>query len=288
MLREILIGFTGCIYLHCSHAQTRDLMMSPPCVGSNVVTTCDEPSLRAAISQGGNVRFCCDGIISLASAIEITNSVTLDASGRSVTIDGNRTVRLFLVSSNASFAATNLTLANGFHQGATATASEPAGVGRGAAILNDGGSVNLISCLLTNNQSKGGVSTNFTFNSEQAQGGAIWNSGDLVLKNVVAVSNVAWGGEGYTARLVDRRPGGSGRGGVLYNTGGNVSLTGTTFSNNASLAPTGSSPIPEARGGSIYQVNGTMTLSNAIIMDSLATGFSIGSRSTTTCYKIAS
>src|SRR5207247_8382022 len=58
------------------------------------VTDCDEPSLRAAVADGGTVTFACDGTITLANTLDITTNTVLDANGHSVTLSGGGAVRL--------------------------------------------------------------------------------------------------------------------------------------------------------------------------------------------------
>src|SRR5689334_13258614 len=74
---------------------------------------CDEAIFRIAIAQGGNVQFGCDGTIVLTSTLAVTNDVTLDANGHSVTISGGDAVRHFAVQSNASLSLLGLRLVNG-------------------------------------------------------------------------------------------------------------------------------------------------------------------------------
>jgi len=44
----------------------------------------DEASLRAALAGGGTVTFDCDGTITLANTLVITNDTTVDASGHTI------------------------------------------------------------------------------------------------------------------------------------------------------------------------------------------------------------
>src|ERR1035437_9183696 len=82
-------------------------------LAGGTVTSCDEASLRAALAGGGTVTFACNGTITLANTLVITNNTVLDASGHSMTLSGGNAVRLFYVEPGVTFCATNLTLANG-------------------------------------------------------------------------------------------------------------------------------------------------------------------------------
>src|SRR5581483_6431680 len=57
-----------------------------PARAATTVSTCDEPTLDAAIAAGGTVTFACSGTITLTHAITIGAgaNVTLDASGATV------------------------------------------------------------------------------------------------------------------------------------------------------------------------------------------------------------
>src|SRR4029077_1011624 len=84
---------------------------------AGVVNSPYEASLRAPLAGGGAVTFACDGTITLASTVAITNDTSLDASGHSIVISGGSIVRLFTVKSNLTFTLRTLTLARGFALG---------------------------------------------------------------------------------------------------------------------------------------------------------------------------
>src|SRR5439155_654543 len=58
------------------------LVHAQPAQAGGVVTTCDEPSLRAALAGGGSVTFNCadSSVISLSNPIVITTSTNIDGS----------------------------------------------------------------------------------------------------------------------------------------------------------------------------------------------------------------
>jgi len=121
-----------------------------------VVTNCTEIALREAMAGGGTVTFACDGTITLASTITNVADTLLIGSGRSVTITGPQA---FYVT-NSTFGVIGLTIAN-------------CCAGRGGAIFNDGGTVNLWNTVLQNN-SVGGCPIN---GQVWMMGGAIHNQG---------------------------------------------------------------------------------------------------------------
>src|SRR6185436_13330328 len=174
------------------------------CPGTNVVTACTDDALRQAVAIGGLIKLCCNGTITLTNTINITNDVTLDASGQNVAISGNNAVRLFNVGPGVTFTASNLWLIDGRNIGAnganadggTAQAGQDAAAG---AIYNNGGSIRLSSCILSNNAAIGGAGgnggTTLSGSGGYAYGGAIWSTAGVVrLDHVTAISNRAVGG----------------------------------------------------------------------------------------------
>ena len=204
------------------------------CSGSNVITECTEAALRSAIANGGLVRFCCNGTIVLSNTITIFNQVALDATDFSVAISGNNAVRLFLVSTGASFYLTNLALVNGLHRGADAAGvGNPAEAGEGGAILNKGGTVCLVSCGLTNNQAIGGTSDTDNPVAAPGRGGALANqNGMVLLQSVKASRNTALGGSNgsLSGNVSDAQ------GGVVFNEGGTIVIRNSVLQSNVALA----------------------------------------------------
>jgi hypothetical protein len=242
--------------------------LASDCPGTNQVIACNEANLRAAISQGGIVNFCCDGVITLASTINITNDVTLDATDRAVTISGNQAVRLFNVSTGINFTVSNITLANGWHVGADGENAQSGEPGQGGAIFSFEGNVHLISCVLSNNLARGGRGGSddpiqlLPYGSGgHGQGGAIFSTGGmLVLQHVHAISNSAAGGPPFNGESIGQvGQGGEGSGGVIYSAGATVSLEDSIFENNRCQTPDGH-PGMGARGGVLYLVAGEASI----------------------------
>ncbi|HXJ75104.1 MAG TPA: immunoglobulin domain-containing protein, partial [Candidatus Dormibacteraeota bacterium] len=225
-------------------SQGATLTLGNSCGGPNVVTACNEAQLREAVSRGGVVRFCCNGTIILTDTIEITHDVALDAQQFAVSISGDNAVRLFKILTNVQFSATNLLLINGRHVGTNGTAAppQPGEDGLGGAILNQGGTVHLVSCVLSNNSSQGGRAavppepTSPMAAAGMGRGGAIMNMGGTVyLDSVLAVSNSTVGGFASNPFFVPVAECGPGFGGALGSVQGAVVISDSMFIGNTSL-----------------------------------------------------
>lgn len=172
-----------------------------------VVSTCDEAALRSALVGGGTVTFACDGTIALANTIHITEDTTLDASGHTISLSGQDTVRILQTAPGVS-----LTLAGlRFVRGRSAL---------GAALYNDGATVNAIGCAFSENQARGADATT-PAPGESAAGGAVYNTGTLQLKGCVLATNVARGGAGFSdvSTSGDGTSGGCASGGAVFSSG---------------------------------------------------------------------
>ncbi|MDB6039784.1 MAG: hypothetical protein JWM99_3625, partial [Verrucomicrobiales bacterium] len=253
------------------------LMLTNSCSGPNVVSEPTEASLRLAMSRGGLVRICCNGIITLSSTINVTNDVSLDATDRSLTISGNYSVRLFNVARGASLSITNLTLANGVNIGGNGAntptgPAQPGLPGEGAAIFADGGTVRLVQSTLTGNAVAGGIGGKTTTSTTNGPGGdgrggaiSVLN-GSLFLQLVKIFGNVANGGTPLTG------PSGDSAGGAVYLTNGTAVLVGCTLSNNTSFSPSGRVAEARANGGAIFISSGSLIVSNCLFFSNFAHG----------------
>ncbi len=235
---------------------------------TNVVNSPDEASLRTAIKIGGWVSLAFNGTVTITNTINITNNVILDGSSVSATISGGNAVRLFYVAPGATFSVTNLTLANGSVFVTNGTPGTPADAG---AIYNDGGTVTLTSCTLTNNSTQsliyGGV----------ARGGAIFNNGgNLSLFQTAMANNSTIGGaaQGLIASSVID----FGLGGAIYNTNGTVNIAGCNLSGNLCQGLIGLSmgqsfqATGQTMGGAVFQASGSLTIINSLFMFNQALG----------------
>jgi Calx-beta domain-containing protein len=151
-------------------------------LAEGVVNSCTEADLRAALTGGGTVTFACNGTITLANTITITNDTAIDVNGRNVTISGGGTVRILVVSSNTQVVLNGLKIVDGRHSA------------DGGGILNSG-TLTIIGCTFSNNVVSG---------TGLLRGGAVLNSGTLELIDCTFVTN---------------RIQGSGYGGAIHNMG---------------------------------------------------------------------
>src|ERR1043166_1073610 len=236
------------------------------------VTTCDEASLRAALNGGGTVTCACDGTITLANTIVISSDTTIDASGRAVIISGNNAVRIFQINSGIRFAATNLSLIAGRHQGVDSTSTTPPGSGFGGAASGSGGDLNFISCTFSNNTAVGGRGNNTSafYNGGSASGGAIYTgTGATFLSNCVFYGNSAVGGRGA---FVSYYSGGDAFGGAV-DAEGSLTAINCAVINNQVVGGSAKyfAPHGDGLGGGFFN-RGTATLSNVTFTGNSATG----------------
>jgi hypothetical protein len=232
---------------------------------TNVVYSADEASLRAAIKIGGWVGLAFNGTVTITNTINITNNVILDGKNVSAVISGGNAVRLFYVAPGVTFCATNLTLANG---SCVVTSGEPGTSADAGAIYNDGGTVTLISCTLTNNSARsliyGGL----------ARGGAIFNNaGTVSLCQSAIPNNAAIGGgpNGYGG-LPRPTTYGIGLGGAIYNTNGAVTITSCNVSSNICSGVCENYGYGLAMGGAVFQESGSLTIANSSFALNQASG----------------
>ncbi|MFO1477631.1 MAG: choice-of-anchor Q domain-containing protein [Verrucomicrobiota bacterium] len=230
--------------------------------GAGTVTNADESSLRAALAGGGAVMFDCDGTIALTNTLVIRANTVFDASGHSITLDGQQSVRVLSVS-NASLTLLHVTVANGLATGTNGVASQPAGAGQGGGIDVQYGQLAALDCRFVSNSVRGGPGgTNDPYNDSAVvgaggpgHGGAIRiSNGTLTVSNTVFQDNVAAGGN-----AVNLNGGNSGDafGGAIHAADSTTLLANSRFESN--LAQGGSSlftPSLMAYGGDFGGGNG--------------------------------
>ncbi len=249
---------------------------------SKTVADCDQAHLESALAGGGTVTFDCDGTITLSNTITIAADTVLDASGRAVTISGNGAVRVFQVNTGVTFTAIHLTVADGFHMGPSAV-SGAGGDGRGAGLLNLGGTVVLRDCVLTNHSVLGGTGATFADSGGQGLGAAICNlGGQLSLTNCIVSDNRATGGSPPPpAHIVGNGAGGAALGGAIYCEGGGVAIDQGSFAENGATGGNAGGQIfgnfgaeGPAQGGAIYANNSTVVIKSAFFQTNSVTGAS--------------
>jgi hypothetical protein len=185
------------------------LLFSVEMGSAGVVTDCTEANLRAAMEGGGLVTFVCDGTITLGSPLVIRTNTALDGRGHNVILSGNHVVRVFNLSTGVNLTLTGLTIANGSAES-------------GAGIFNDGGQVEVTSCIFSNNLAFGAACAD-------ACGGAVWNAGVLRVRETTFINNRAFRQSTTNSSCVYNK----GSGGAVFNQG-TASVCRTLFEGNGS------------------------------------------------------
>ncbi|MDB6016127.1 MAG: Cna domain protein [Pedosphaera sp.] len=243
------------------------------------VTNASLASFTTALAGGGNVTLSFDnGTIVTSNTFLITTDTVIDASGRlNVAISGSgSTNRLFDVAAGVTFTINNVTLTGGKSFGNNGVsgangANDPnvgnpganggnGANGLGGAIRNLGTSI-LINCTFTNNSAVGGAGGNggnggtgdfrggdggSGGNGGAGNGGAIYNSGTILLTNCTFAANNATGGSaglGGTNGSAGALKGNGGAGNIgagagLYNLGA-ATVINCVFYNHAALGGSG-------------------------------------------------
>jgi hypothetical protein len=226
---------------------------------TNTVSVCDEANLRAAIQAGGWVSINCNGTITLTNTINITNDVILDATGVSFALSGSNVLRLFYVAPGAMLSATNVVLEDGAV--ILTNTNTPAD---GGAIYNDGGTVILASCVLTNNTvqefAAGGI----------ARGGAVFNNGGTLTLEACSVSDNSVDGGGPDTSVNIPHIGGLGFGGAIFATNGSVTIANCLFSSNYCTAEGGLNG--ECFGGAAFLAANSVLISESTFTNNRAWG----------------
>ncbi len=195
------------------------------CFNALTVTTAADSgpgSLRyavAAVCPGGSITFAGDYTINLASELPIAKSLTIDATGHTVTVSGNNAVRVFDITGGGNTVILKgMTIANG-------RSDQGGGIYTTAQTTAD-------RCTFTGNRSS-------------SSGGAIavWG-GSLTITNSTFSENAS---EESSA-------------GAIFLGSGSLTATNCTFSENSSISS----------GGALYNQNGWMTLNNVTLSNNTA------------------
>lgn len=163
-------------------------------------------------SGADTISFTIDGNIVLGSTLTINDSagITIDGTGHSIILNGNKAVRVLMVNQGITLTVKNLTVANGY------TANDAFGGGSGGGIINNKGFLNVVGCT-------------FSGNSAMSHGGAIANLSNFdipTVNGVLSVTNSTFNGN--TAFW----------GGAIHNSvGGTFSLVNSTVVGNSTIRP---------------------------------------------------
>ncbi len=233
--------------------------------------------LAWALQGGGTVSFACNGII-VVPEIAITLDTTIDATGRTVVLNGNNVNRVFLVSGGAHLELIGLTVTGGnaedsFGGGiyagnpSTVTLTNSVVIGNTASLGGGGVYAGTSSTVaLANSIVSGNVSL--------ALGGGIYaaSSSTVTLTKSVVIGNTASSGGGVyvgnssTVTLTDSavRSNGAvvGFGGGIQASNAIITLTNSTVSGNAAVS----------NAGGLYTAAGTITLTNSTVSSNTAGG----------------
>lgn len=173
---------------------------------NTTITNLASQDVRGAIERGGTITFAYDGVVSVSNQFDLTTDAVIDASGRSITFDGNGATRLFAIHSGVTLALTNVLLTNGRST-------------NGGAIYNDGGTLIAEGCRFVSNcviglsGANGIPGTNAEITATPADlkpgqaggdgmpggdayGGGIYNRGSATFRNCIFLGNTARGGSG--------------------------------------------------------------------------------------------
>jgi hypothetical protein len=256
------------------------LVCLPQARAGRVVTSCDENSLRTALTGGGLITFECSGTITLTATITISANTTIDGGGQNVTISGGNALTVLFVPTGVRLNLNKLTIANGsadsgggiYSQGMltviNSTFSGNSAQNDGGGIENDEGTLTVRHCKFASNTSAygGGISnlggtvtvnnSTFSGNSAQNDGGGIENTfGTLTVTNTTFSGNTA-----------------TGEAGGIGNDEGTLTVTNTTFSGNT--ATDVQPALPDVGGvgvgGGIENYFGTLTMTNSTLSGNLS------------------
>lgn len=274
------------------------------CGGSTALSTCDETSVRAAISMRTSVSFTKGCTVDLSAPLVINHAITLDGNGHTVTLDGQNETRVLAITSQPNSAPFNVTLND-------LTITKGAATSGGAGLWNTGANVTITNTTFSDNEAapgNGGALVNeppgsvditdstFTGNSAGV-GGAIYsptkcnNTGttcpdDVTITDTIFTDNSA----GYGGAISFDGPAtvtiagsaftsnSAAMGGAIYS--GNEGLINDTINNSTF---TGNSASGD--GGAIKTISGDLTIANGATFTgnhaSTGSGGAISAMSTT-------
>ncbi len=271
-----------------------------PARAAGTITTCDEPSLVAAINAGGNITFGCSGMIMLSSSpvagIDISKNTTLDATGQNVIITVSPIVpnqRIFKVNPGFSLTLKNITLTGGKAKDGTTNQGWA-----GGAVLNSGTLVVIDSKFLGNEATEGGAIANFAADAnltisgsffggnKASNGGAIINfsanqnnidttffgnnaasnTGSAIVSDfgTVNINNSAFTTNNGVASIYNQATLNLTNSTISNDPGGGIG-TALQNTNTANVTNSTLSVLTVAGGAAISNDNGTLTIKNSIV-----------------------
>ena len=272
----------------------------PAVQAQQTVTNASLSALRAALAAGGGtITLAFNGSISVTTPLQISYDTILDASTNTVSLLGAGTNSVIIVPAGINFAMSNVTVSGGTfiaRAGTAGTAGEnktniggnggnasDGGIARGGALQN-AGTTRLVNCSFLTNSATGAVggaggaggsgasiggNGGNGGNGGSAHGGAIYNSGVLLLTNCTFAGNSLLAGAGGAPGTAgsgasSSNPGAGGAGGsvagaAVYNaTNGVLNIVNCVFYQNSATGGTsatagvggsGNTGLPGATGG---------------------------------------
>lgn len=243
-------------------------------------------SLRQAIldvEPGGTILFdpgLAGGRIILTSGqLVISQSLTIDASAAvSLTVDGNRSSRVFLVAEDTIVELIALRITGG-----QAPVNDEESIGHGGGILNLG-ELTLTGCTVVDNRAGAGRTAHpqeppsdpcpFVRATPGGDGGAIFNQGRLILRATTLISNTAGGGGGGLGMGCDPEPGArGGNGGGVFSGGILEVIESAVQANRAGDGGSGFGPYAApgngGHGGGLYSA-GFVTVTHTLLAGNVA------------------
>jgi hypothetical protein len=214
-------------------------------------------ALTNAAATGGDFRFSAAGTIIIPTPVSFASATILDADGHAVILSGEGKSSMLQLETNVTLTLRGVALVDGLARGTEEAGAVKAG--QGGAILNLGGNLTLMNCVVSNNLASGAtnkIGPVFGGTGPQpverpaadAAGGAIWQiGGRLRIENCAfSVNRTGSSVESYAPA----------EGGAIYiKSAEGLEISGTTFFNNSAV--TGGASLPSdlnslSKGGAIY------------------------------------
>jgi CSLREA domain-containing protein/uncharacterized repeat protein (TIGR01451 family) len=235
-------------------------------------------SLRQAIANvcpGGRIVFSGDFSIYLGSELAIARNLTIDGEDHTITVSGNRAVRVFNIATGSLVTLSHLDIVSGY------VYNDRGGNDRGGGVFNNG-TLTIQNCTLSGNSghSGGGIYNHGTLTVQDStlsgnsttendirndsNGGGIYNNGTLKMQN----STISHNSAEYL-------------GGGIANYG-TLTVQDSTISHNSAAANRATNGKTSGQGGGIYN-DGTLTMQNSTLSNnSSAFGGGIANNDTLT------
>ncbi len=239
----------------------------------------------AAGTGTDTIDFNLNGMITLGSNLPpIMDNLTIDATGQTITVDGDDLYQVFTVNAGFTVFLNSLTIQRGsapsggaVNNAGTLTVTNSAFLNNKASTAN-GGAISNLGTLTVNN-------TTFSLNAAGVNGGAIDSEtgSTLTVNSSTFSSNTANPTSSGNGGAIDSEAGStlttvtnstfsgnmagsvSGGGGGVYSASGTASVVNSTFSGNTSFA-----------GASVDNAGGTLTVSNSILATNSSTLMNCG------------